>query len=220
MKEKFSASMMCANYLNLELEIKELEKADIDYFHIDVMDGSFVHNFTMSGLEMKAINEISKVPMDVHLMVENPGKHIDDFAKYNPEIISVHLEADRHINSTLSKIKSYGIKAGVAINPGTPYKRLEEVLALTDVIMVMTVNPGFAGQKFIPSSIDKVRRLREWLDELGYQDILIEVDGNINPQTAKELKEVGADIFVLGTSGIFLGDMNYKDNLRKIKDTF
>lgn len=216
-KPILSASMMCANYLELGKEVENLDAAGIDLYHMDIMDGTFVNNFAMSNLEMKAINKVSKTPLDIHLMIENPRNYIADFAQYNPEYISVHYETDRHIHGTLMEIKKHNVKTGVAINPGTSHKVLEPILDLVDMVLVMSVNPGFAGQKFIPSSVEKVRQTRVWLDELGYKDIVIEVDGNINPETATQLAEAGADIFVLGTSGLFMNDMNYKKHIDAIQ---
>lgn len=214
---KLSASMMCANYLILQEEVERLDEAGIDFYHIDIMDGSFVDNYAMSNLELKAISSISKTKFDIHLMICNPQKYIPEFSKFRPEYISVHYETDRQLHATLLEIKGNGIKTGVSINPGTSYKLLEPLLPVIDMVLVMTVNPGFAGQKFIYSSIDKVRGLRTWLDDLGYDAIEIEVDGSIGEETVKLLRDAGANIFVLGTSGLFKENMDYCKNLEVMR---
>lgn len=209
---------MCCNILKLQPEIEMLEEAGSDFFHIDVMDGHFVNNFAMNGYEIKQIKEVTDVPLDLHLMIENPGRYVGYFAEAGADIINVHLETCVHINRTLQKIKEYGLKAGVAINPGTSHLLLEPILDYLDYITIMAVNPGFAGQKFIPATVKKVESLHKLLKRNGFTDIEIEVDGNIYIDTIPPLYSAGANIFVAGTSGLFYGDMNYKENIARLRD--
>ncbi len=209
---------MCCNILKLQPEIEMLEEAGSDFFHIDVMDGHFVNNFAMNGYEIKQIKEVTDVPLDLHLMIESPGRYVGYFAEAGADIINVHLETCVHINRTLQKIKEYGLKAGVAINPGTSHLLLEPILDYLDYITIMAVNPGFAGQKFIPATVKKVESLHKLLKRNGFTDIEIEVDGNIYIDTIPPLYSAGANIFVAGTSGLFYGDMNYKENIARLRD--
>lgn len=206
MKKYLSASIMCAELLNMERSIKEIEKAGIDYLHTDIMDGSFVPNITLGFDLINAVKKITDMPLDVHLMVNEPSKFIDCMNLGENDILCVHYESEIHIARTLEKIKAKGIKAGLAVNPGTPVECFRYAAELIDTALVMTVNPGFAGQKIVPFAERKISDTRRLLDSLGREDVLIEVDGNISPENGMKLSRQGADIFVLGTSALFIKD--------------
>jgi len=210
-------SLMCADFTKLKEEITELEKAGADMFHIDIMDGKFVPNFALGLEDVKAIGRLATIPFDVHLMVEEPEIYIDKFSMYGCEIIFVHLEACKHISRTLLKINKRKIKVGLALNPGTPISLTEEVLGNVDYILIMAVNPGFAGQSFIESTVDKVRRLKDLVDKKGY-DIKIAVDGCINEENVKKLSAAGAEYFIAGTAGLFNKNYTYVENVKRLKN--
>ena len=219
MKKLLSASVMCADLMNFSKSVKELEQAGIDYLHVDIMDGSFVPNMTFGFDFVNAIKEITDIPLDVHMMVNDPARFIDRMKLDENDILCVHYEADVHIHRALAQIKDKGVKAGVAINPHTRPESLEYLMDNTDMVLVMTVNPGFAGQKIIGCAEEKTRHTRNMLDGWGYSGVPIEVDGNINPVNAEKLSRSGAEIFVLGTSGLFLKDKSIKqaaEDLRKL----
>ena len=200
MKDKFtlSASMMCADFGNLEREVHELEDAGVDSFHIDIMDGRYVHNFAMSLYDMAAIARITNKPLDVHLMIVHPEHYISQTAAAGAMMMCVHYEACTHLHRTLQEIHQAGMKAGVALNPATPVGVLEDIVQDADMVLLMSVNPGFGGQCFIENTIAKVKRLRRMLDEQG-SSALIEVDGGVQAETAPRLVEAGADVLVSGS---------------------
>ncbi len=206
MKKLLSASLMCADLTNLADSIKELEKAGIDYLHIDIMDGSFVPNITLGFDLINAIKKITDIPLDVHMMVNEPSKFIDRMNLSENDILCVHYESEIHIHRTLEMIKNKGCKAGIAINPGTPVESVKNLTEYIDMLLVMTVSPGFAGQKMFIGAEKKVTEARELLKEWNCPDTLIEVDGNISLPNGRKLSKCGADIFVLGTSALFLKD--------------
>lgn len=216
MTTQFCPSLMCVDFSRLGEELASLEAAGAAMFHIDVMDGHFVPNFALGPEDIKAVSKLATIPYDVHLMVMNPDPYIARFADLGCSIIYVHAEAPIHLHRTLSNIRSRGIKAGVAINPGTSLNILEEILDVVDVVMVMSVNPGFAGQPFIESAFSKVRRLRVMLNE-NKSDALIAIDGAISPGVVKTL---GAeiDLFILGTAGLFRKDMSYKEAMTVLQE--
>lgn len=218
MKKYLSASIMCADLLNMERSVHELEKAGIDYLHVDIMDGAFVPNITLGFDLINALKKITDIPLDVHMMVNEPSKLIDMMKLGENDIVCVHYESELHIARTLESIKKKGIKAGLAINPATPVEAFRYTAQLIDMALVMTVNPGFAGQKIVPFAERKVRDTREMLDTLGFNDILIEVDGNISPENGVKLSRQGADIFVLGTSALFLKDRDMKDAADSLRE--
>lgn len=195
---KLAPSILSADFANLERDIQLVEKLGADYIHVDVMDGQFVPNITLGPNVVSAIRPVTKLPLDVHLMIVNPENYIDAFAKAGADIITVHQESTPHIHRAMQMIKASGVKAGVVINPGTPLCAIEHVLDLADLVLIMTVNPGFGGQSFIESSLDKIAQLKEWKETKGYT-YEIEVDGGIEPKTAKRCKEAGADVFVAGS---------------------
>lgn len=197
-------SILSANFANLEKEIRSVEMGGADWIHCDVMDGKFVPNITFGPVVVKAVNKITKLPVDVHLMIEKPDDFLEDFIKAGADYLTVHQEEVVHLHRTVSRIKELGAKAGVAINPATPVNSLCEILEFVDMVLVMSVNPGFGGQKFIESSIKKIRELKSIREERDL-NFLIEVDGGVDTITAKKLKDAGTDVFVSG-SAIFSKD--------------
>lgn len=206
MDKMTSASLMCADLLNLENGIKELEKAGIDYLHIDIMDGAFVPNITLGFDLINSIKKTTKIPLDIHMMVDEPARFIERMNVDKDDIICVHYESEKHIHRTLEAIRSKGCKAGLALNPQTPVENAEPLAEYIDMLLVMTVSPGFAGQKMFAGAERKVEKARRLLNEWGLQNVPIEVDGNISLENGRKLSLKGADIFVLGTSALFLKD--------------
>ena len=196
---KVAPSILSADFSKLGADVQEICEFGADYIHVDVMDGAFVPNISFGAGVMKSLNSLATIPYDVHLMIEDPDRYIEDFVTPNTEFITVHQEACRHLDRTIQHIHSTGVKAGVALNPATPIVMVEDVLDKVDMILIMSVNPGFGGQKFIPRALDKIRRLDEIRKENGY-DFVIEVDGGVNLQNCEELKSVGTDILVAGSA--------------------
>ena len=199
-KRLLCPSMMCADYGCLEKEVRELDQAGADIFHCDIMDGSFVPNFTMGVMDVKAIRKYTDKPIDCHLMIENPSEKVDWFIDAGVDIIYIHPEAERYVVKTLAHIKEKGAKAGIAINPDTSVAQLTEILNLCDYVMAMTVNPGFAGQPFIEFTRKKILQLVELKKEYNFQ---VMIDGHCSPEIIEELSESGTDGFVLGSSALF-----------------
>lgn len=196
---KVAPSILSANFSRLWEDVAQAEAAGAEYLHIDVMDGHFVPNITIGPLVPAALRPLSKMVFDVHLMIENPDAYIDDYVQAGADLITVHVEACRHLHRTIQNIKSKGVKAGVALNPATPLNTIEYVLKDLDMVLLMTVNPGFGGQKFIPEVLPKIRELRKDIGELGLP-IDIQVDGGINAQTAGQVYRAGANILVAGSA--------------------
>ncbi len=192
-------SILSADFSKLGDEIQSVEKAGADWIHVDVMDGHFVPNITIGPLIVEAARRVTSLPLDVHLMIEHPEKYIEDFAKAGANLISVQVEACIHLNRTVQMIKALGLRAGAVLNPATPLSTLEWVLEDVDFVMIMSVNPGFGGQKFIPNSIDKIRALRKMIEDKGLS-ALIEIDGGVNENTIKNVSDAGADVFVAGSA--------------------
>lgn len=206
MSKLLSASIMCADLLNMEKAIKELESAGIDYLHVDIMDGAFVPNITLGFDLINAIKKITKIPLDIHMMVNEPSKLIDRMNLDENDIVCIHYESEIHIHRALEMIKNKGCKAGLALNPQTPLCCIENLVEYMDMLLVMTVSPGFAGQKIFKGAERKVENARAMLKSLGFENMLLEVDGNISLENGAKLSKKGADVFVLGTSSLFLKD--------------
>lgn len=217
MNKKISPSVMCAPFFELDKCIKEFEKNNIELIHIDIMDGNFVPNYTLGTDFIKDIKSRTKIPLDIHLMINNPESKLDWFDFGNEDYVSIHYESSPHLHKAIAAIKAKGAKAMVAINPATPINVLESVLDDIDAVLVMTVNPGFAGQKLVTSTLKKVKTLREHLDESGYGHIEIEVDGNVSFENAKLMNEAGANIFVAGTSSVFFKNASLSENVAKLR---
>jgi ribulose-phosphate 3-epimerase len=203
-------SILSADFARLGEEVKAVEAAGADWIHVDVMDGHFVPNITIGPLVVDAVRKVTKLPLDVHLMIENPDQYIPDFVKAGADLISVQVETCIHLNRTLNLIKDAGLRAGVVLNPSTPLGTIEWEMDNIDFVMVMSVNPGFGGQKFIPNTLDKVRKLRQMIDARG-KSILIEIDGGVNVDTIGDISAAGVDVFVAG-SAIF-GSKDYQQTI-------
>ena len=213
---KISPSILSADFTRLADQVHEAEEAGVDYIHVDVMDGHFVPNITIGPLVVKALRPITKLPLDVHLMIENPEFYIEDFSKAGANIITVHQEATPHLHRTIQQIHDLGIKAGVSINPSTSVKTLDEIICDLDLILVMSVNPGFGGQSYIHSCTNKIRKVREMLDERGVSADL-EVDGGVNVDTVCEVISAGANAFVAG-SAIFNDKNSVAENVSALRE--
>lgn len=217
MKKLLSASIMCADLMNLERSVHELKTAGVDYLHVDIMDGSFVPNITLGFDLVNAVKSMTDIPLDVHMMVNEPSKFIDRMKLDGNDILCVHYESEIHIHRTLSQIKEKGIKTGLALNPQTPLESLEFLTDYIDMALIMTVSPGFAGQKLFAGAERKTKQAREFLDRLGCENIPIEVDGNISPENGQKLSKCGADIFVLGTSSLFIKGKDMKQSAEEFR---
>ncbi len=207
-------SILSADFSRLGEEIREVEAAGADVIHVDVMDGHFVPNITIGPLVVKAVRQVTSLPLDVHLMITDADSYVRDFADAGADWITVHVEACDHLHRTIDQIKALGKKAGAVLNPATSLSTLDVILPDLDLVMLMSVNPGFGGQSFITSSLDKIRRLREMIDQVGLP-VGIEVDGGVSPDTISMVAEAGANIFVAG-SAIF-GQENYQTRISELK---
>lgn len=212
--KKIAPSILSADFTKLAKEIKAVEDAKADYIHIDVMDGHFVPNITVGPFIVEAVRKATRLPLDVHLMIENPDKFIPDFAKAGSDILTVHVETCRHLHRIIQYIKEQGIRAGVSLNPTTPLHQLEHIIGDVDLILIMTVNPGFSGQSFIKSCLPKIAQVRRMLDE-GNHKAELEVDGGIKVSNISAVAQAGADVFVAG-SAIF-GSENYKKTISTMR---
>ena len=209
-----SPSLLAADFSKLGEQIKELEDNDVKYIHIDVMDGMFVPSISFGMPVVSSIRKQTNAIFDVHLMIEEPSRYIDEFKKVGADIITVHLEACKHLNRTLSMIRQARLKVGVALNPSTPLESLKYVLDMVDMVLIMSVNPGFGGQSYIDGTTEKIKELKSIIDSKGY-DIDIEVDGGINKDNIADIYKAGANVIVAGTA-VFKG--NISENISNIKD--
>jgi ribulose-phosphate 3-epimerase len=214
-KKYIAPSILSADFSKLGDEIKSVEAAGADWIHVDVMDGHFVPNITIGPLVVEAVRRVTSLPVDVHLMIENPDRYIKDFAKAGADLISVQVEACVHLNRTVHMIKELDRRAGVVLNPSTPLSSLEWIMEDVDLIMIMSVNPGFGGQKFISNSLDRVRTLRQMIRDRGLAT-LIEIDGGVNEKTIKNISDAGVDVFVAG-SAIFKSP-DYKKTIDRFRE--
>ena len=214
---KIAPSILSADFARLGEQVAEAEAAGADYIHVDVMDGHFVPNITVGPLVVEAVRRATRLPLDVHLMIEDPERYIARFAKAGADILTVHVEACPHLHRVVQQIKGLGVKAGVSLNPATPLGSLEEILEHVDLVLLMTVNPGFGGQEFIAGMLSKIRRLRRRLDERGLSCEL-EVDGGINAETAPQAVAAGADVLVAGEA-IFGAQEGVAEAIRRIRES-
>jgi ribulose-phosphate 3-epimerase len=210
-----SPSLLSADFTRLAEEVAAVEEGGADWLHVDVMDGHFVPNITIGPMIVDALKKVASRPLDVHLMISNPERYIEAFAQAGADVLTVHPEVDPHLHRTVNRIRELGVKAGAALNPSTGLHAVEHVLPDLDVVMIMTVNPGFGGQTFIPTMLPKIRDLRGRLDHLG-ETTLIEVDGGVNARNAGSLAAAGANVLVAG-SAVF-GNPPYKDAVKAIRE--
>ncbi|MDI3526489.1 MAG: ribulose-phosphate 3-epimerase [Tenuifilum sp.] len=197
-------SMLSADFANLSCDIEMVNKSQADWFHLDIMDGVFVPNISFGFPVVERIKSLATKPLDVHLMIVDPDRYLERFREAGADWLTVHYEACTHLNRTLSQIKKLGMKAGVSVNPHTPVENLVDILEYADMVLVMSVNPGFGGQSFIPNSISRIKRLKKMIDSNGLST-LIEVDGGVGPNNAKQLYDAGANVLVAG-SAVFKAD--------------
>ncbi len=218
LESKISPSLMCADFTKIEEVLNKFAKGGIEYLHLDVMDGVFVSNFMLSDSLLRQFRKITNIPYDYHLMITEPEHKIDWFELKENDMMAIHYEATNHHQGVLQKIKAKGAKAGIALNPSTPIEVIKYLLPDLDFVVIMTVNPGFAGQKLIPQTLEKISDMRKYLDENGYPNIMIEVDGNVSFPNAKLMREAGADIFVAGTSSVFKKDLSIEEGIALLRE--
>lgn len=212
---KIAPSILSADFSRLGEEVIAAEKAGADLIHVDVMDGHFVPNITIGPLVVKAVKKVASRPLDVHLMIENPDHYIREFADSGADIITVHAEGSIHLHRTIENIKECGVRAAVSINPATPVSHIEIILPYVDMVLIMSVNPGFGGQKFIPEALPKIQQLKRIINENNY-NIEIEVDGGVKVDNVAGVVRAGADIVVMGSA--FYNSGNYEETVRAVRE--
>lgn len=218
MKGMISASMMCADLVNLKETLHIFEEEQVDYLHIDVMDGAFVPNFGLGVDYIRSLRELTKIPLDIHLMVRDPEYKLQWIGIQKDDIVSIHYESTFQVQRALDWLEPFGSKKFLAINPATPIYAIEEVLDYIDGVNLLMVNPGFAGQRIVESTLKKAVKLQQFLVEHGKEDLIFEADGNITLEHARQLRAIGADMFVAGTSSVFMGKVaEYRENINKLK---
>ena len=214
-----SASMMCADLVNLKETLRIFEEEKVDYLHIDVMDGAFVPNFGLGVDYIRSLRELTKIPLDIHLMVRDPEYKLQWIGIQKDDIVSIHYESTFQVQRALDWLEPFGCKKFLAINPATPIYAIEEVLDYIDGVNLLMVNPGFAGQKIVESTLKKAAKLQQFLVEHGKEDLIFEADGNVTLEHAKQLREIGADMFVAGTSSVFKGSLEtYRESVKQLKE--
>lgn len=219
MKGMISASMMCADLVNLKETLRIFEEEQVDYLHIDVMDGAFVPNYGLGVDYIRSLRELTKIPLDIHLMVRDPEYKLQWIGILKDDIVSIHYESTFQVQRALDWLEPFGCKKFLAINPATPIYAIEEVLDYIDGVNLLMVNPGFAGQKIVESTLKKAAKLQQFLVEHGKGDLIFEADGNITLEHAKQLRAIGADMFVAGTSSVFKGTLaEYRENVKRLKE--
>ena len=212
---KIAPSILSADFAKLGEEVNAAEKAGADWIHVDVMDGHFVPNITIGPLVVKAVKKIAKVPLDVHLMIENPDKYVKEFAESGSDIITIHEEATVHLHRSVQNIKECGVKAGVSLNPATPLGNIEIVLPYVDIVLIMSVNPGFGGQSFIPEALQKIKELKKMIVDKNL-NVEIEVDGGVKTDNVAEVVKAGADIVVMGSA--FYNSADYAETVKTVRE--
>lgn len=212
---KIAPSILSADFSKLGEEVKNIEVHGADIVHIDVMDGMFVPNITFGMPVIKSIRNATKLPFDVHLMIEKPDRYIEDFVKAGADIITVHYEADKHIDRTINYIKSFEVKASIALNPGTPVSNIKDLIPELDMVLIMSVNPGFGGQKYIKYASSKIKEVKELKDKLN-PNLLIEVDGGVDRDNIREVVQSGANVIVAG-SAVFKNN-NIEENIKNLRE--
>lgn len=212
---RIAPSILSADFMRLGDEIRAAEEAGAELVHVDVMDGHFVPNITIGPMFVEGIRKITKLPIDVHLMISDPDKYAHDFASAGSDYITVHAEATMHLHRSVQYIKEEGVKAGVSLNPATPLCSLDYILSDIELVLIMSVNPGFGGQKFIPSALDKIRKLKDTITERNLS-VLIEVDGGVKIENAAKITRAGADILVMGSA--FFGSGDYSAFIKKLRE--
>ena len=219
-KSEISASMMCSDLIDLKETIQIFEEEGIEYLHIDMMDGNFVPNLGLGVDYIRGLRKLTNIPLDIHLMVKDPEYKFQWIGIKETDVVSIHYESTFQVQRALDYLQPFGCKRFLAINPATPISALEEVLDYIDGINLLMVNPGFAGQKIVPSTIRKAQKVVDLLNREGRDEIIIEVDGNITPENGKKLRSIGASRFVAGTSAIFKGDLDiYKENILVFRES-
>ena len=218
LKPSISASMMCANYLNLEKDLADLKAAKVEYLHFDIMDGVFVPNLMLCNEMMQSLRQKTDIPFDIHLMITNPEYKIKWFGLKPCDIVSVHYESTPHAQRAIQEIKNSGAKAAIALNPATPIQCAEYLLADVDTVLIMTVNPGFSGQKLIPQTLSKITAMRRMLDAAGYKNTSLQVDGNCSFENIPKMRAAGADSFVVGSSSVFGKGTTIIDACNRLRD--
>jgi ribulose-phosphate 3-epimerase len=213
---RIAASILAADFSRLGQQVREAEGAGSDMIHIDVMDGHFVPNITVGPMIVRAVRSVTDLPLHVHLMIEQPERYIDDFVRAGADLVTVHVETCPHLHRTIQQIREAGARPGVTLNPATPLGAIDEVLDQVDAVLVMTVNPGFGGQQLIPSTLRKVRRLRELLDQRGLS-CLIEVDGGVNVSNISQIAAAGADVLVMGAA-VFASEEGVQASLQRLRE--
>lgn len=215
---KLSASLMCANLLEIEKDIRKLEKSGVEYLHMDIMDGVFVPNLMLNNLFLQAVRSITNLPFDIHLMITNPERKLDWFDIRPNDIVSIHYESTSNVLGCLQLIEEKGALPGVALSPATSVESIRYLLDNIKIVNVMAVNPGFAGRKMVPMTLQKIKDTREILNNLGYEHIMVEVDGNVSLDNAPLMRESGADMFVGGSSGLFLPNIDIQDAVQDLRE--